>query len=212
MIFISSYNIYEDKGNTEGDKAMSHPWRSRGDKRTIVGYYEPQEDVMKYLTDMQSAIRYAIEVAYEMAIRDHNRIPSPIALRKMVKPWFVSNYDYAIHNLNPVSAVAMLRSYKKNHYGELRIPVVKKLEMRIDGELFKVEGDKVRVTLQPGHYAYVPINTENKHFLAYSKGRTSELLLTDNFVCVTFTISEKERSLGSSFVAQDFTIDSTFAG
>ncbi|MEM3196652.1 MAG: hypothetical protein QXQ65_00650 [Conexivisphaerales archaeon] len=50
MIFIRSYNIYEDKGNTEGDKAMSHPWKSRGDKRTIVGYYEPQEDVMKYLT------------------------------------------------------------------------------------------------------------------------------------------------------------------
>ncbi|MEM0145998.1 MAG: hypothetical protein QXH66_03295 [Conexivisphaerales archaeon] len=57
---------------------------------------------MKYLTDMQSAIRYVIEVAYEMAIRDHNRIPSPIAL----KPWFVSNYDYAIHHLGPVSAVA----------------------------------------------------------------------------------------------------------
>ncbi|MEM4126583.1 MAG: hypothetical protein QW508_03365 [Conexivisphaerales archaeon] len=44
---------------------MSHPWKSRG---TIVGRYEPQEEVMKYLTDMQSAIRYAIEVAYEMAI------------------------------------------------------------------------------------------------------------------------------------------------
>ncbi|MEM0122969.1 MAG: hypothetical protein QXI38_00510 [Conexivisphaerales archaeon] len=50
----------------------------------------------------------------------------------------MSNYDYAIHHLNPVFAVAMLRSYKKNHHGELRIPVVKKLEMRIDGELFKV--------------------------------------------------------------------------
>ncbi|MEM3288610.1 MAG: hypothetical protein QXT35_00795 [Conexivisphaerales archaeon] len=35
----------------------------------------------KYLTDMQNAIRRALEVAYEMAIRDHNRIPSPIALR-----------------------------------------------------------------------------------------------------------------------------------
>ncbi|MEM3498187.1 MAG: hypothetical protein QXO68_02880 [Conexivisphaerales archaeon] len=56
----------------------------------------------KYLTDMQNAIRYAIEVTYEMAIRDHNRIPSPIAL----KPWFVSNYDYAIHNLNPISVGA----------------------------------------------------------------------------------------------------------
>ncbi|MEM3701548.1 MAG: hypothetical protein QXH93_02345 [Conexivisphaerales archaeon] len=68
----------------------------------------------------------------------------------------------------------------------------------------------MRVTLQPGHYAYVPINTENKHFLAYSKGKASELLLTDNFVCITFTISEKD----PSFVAQDLnfsTIDSTFA-
>ncbi len=68
MIFIRSYNIYKDKGNTEGDKTMSHPWKSMGDKRTIVGHYKPQEDVMKYLTDMQKAIRYAIEVAYEMAI------------------------------------------------------------------------------------------------------------------------------------------------
>ncbi|MEM3192623.1 MAG: hypothetical protein QW292_11180 [Candidatus Parvarchaeota archaeon] len=42
MTFIRSYNIYEDKGNTEGDKAMSHPWKSRG---TIVGRYEPQEEV-----------------------------------------------------------------------------------------------------------------------------------------------------------------------
>ncbi|MEM3197764.1 MAG: hypothetical protein QXN78_06895 [Conexivisphaerales archaeon] len=42
MTFMSSYNIYEDKGNTEGDKAMSHPWKSRG---TIVGHYEPQEEV-----------------------------------------------------------------------------------------------------------------------------------------------------------------------
>ncbi|MEM4087186.1 MAG: hypothetical protein QXV49_01670 [Conexivisphaerales archaeon] len=50
----------------------------------------------------------------------------------------------------------------------------------------------MRVTLQPRHYAYVPINTENKHFLAYSKGKASELLLTDNFVCITFTISEKD--------------------
>ncbi|MEM3855193.1 MAG: hypothetical protein QXG99_06660 [Conexivisphaerales archaeon] len=30
--------------------------------------YGPQEEIMKYLTDMQSAIRYAIEVTYEMAI------------------------------------------------------------------------------------------------------------------------------------------------
>ncbi|MEM0124194.1 MAG: hypothetical protein QXF41_01450 [Candidatus Micrarchaeaceae archaeon] len=43
--------------------------------------YGPQEEIMKYLTDMQNAIRRALEVAYEMAIRDYNRIPSPIVLR-----------------------------------------------------------------------------------------------------------------------------------
>ncbi|MEM4150397.1 MAG: hypothetical protein QXO39_04040 [Conexivisphaerales archaeon] len=45
----------------------------------IVGHYESSED--EVLTAMQSAIRYAIEVAYEMAIHYYNRIPSPIALR-----------------------------------------------------------------------------------------------------------------------------------
>ncbi|MEM3288945.1 MAG: hypothetical protein QXT35_02515 [Conexivisphaerales archaeon] len=45
----------------------------------VIKSYEPSED--EVLTAMQSAIRYAIEVAYEMAIRDYNRIPSPIALR-----------------------------------------------------------------------------------------------------------------------------------
>ncbi|MEM4062725.1 MAG: hypothetical protein QW428_02020 [Conexivisphaerales archaeon] len=35
----------------------------------------------KYLTDMHNMIRHALEVAYEMAIRDHNTRPSPIALR-----------------------------------------------------------------------------------------------------------------------------------
>ncbi|MEM4063217.1 MAG: hypothetical protein QW428_04595 [Conexivisphaerales archaeon] len=62
MIFIRSYNIYEDKGNTEGDKAISHPWKSRGQLSDTMSHKR------KYLTDMQNAIRYAIEVAYEMAI------------------------------------------------------------------------------------------------------------------------------------------------
>ncbi|MEM0146224.1 MAG: hypothetical protein QXH66_04470 [Conexivisphaerales archaeon] len=41
---------------------MSHPWRSRG---TIVGHYEPQEEVPHGHAEH---IRYAIGVAYEMAI------------------------------------------------------------------------------------------------------------------------------------------------
>ncbi|MDG6927775.1 MAG: hypothetical protein JRN26_03170 [Nitrososphaerota archaeon] len=31
---------------------MAHPWESHGEKRTIVGYYEPSDEVMKYLQDI----------------------------------------------------------------------------------------------------------------------------------------------------------------
>ncbi|MEM3498110.1 MAG: hypothetical protein QXO68_02480 [Conexivisphaerales archaeon] len=61
MIFIAIIYMKIKEINTEGDKAMSHPWKSRV---TIVGRYELTEE----LTDMQNAIRYALEVAYEMAI------------------------------------------------------------------------------------------------------------------------------------------------
>ncbi|MDG6932972.1 MAG: hypothetical protein JRN00_08230, partial [Nitrososphaerota archaeon] len=113
---------------------MAHPWESHGEKRAIVGYYEPSDEIIKYLQDMQIAVRHALETAYIMARRDGNRVPSAIALRREIKPWFTSHYNYAVHHVNPVcmAAVALLRSYKKHHEGKLGIPDVKKLEMRID--------------------------------------------------------------------------------
>lgn len=92
---------------------MSHPWKSKGEKRTVVWYYEPDESIAKYLQDMRDAIEYALQVAYRMSVRDPDkRIPSPIALRRETRDWFYSRYDYARHHINPAcrAAVAMLRS------------------------------------------------------------------------------------------------------
>lgn len=122
---------------------------------------------MLYLTDMQDAVRYALQVAYRDALKDADgRVPSPIALRREVRDWFHSRYSYARHHVNPVcrTAVAMLRSYRKNHHGELRIPAVRKLAMRIDGELFKMVDGRVRITLQPNRYAWLAMNTKSKHY------------------------------------------------
>ena len=196
---------------------MSHPWRSKGEKRTIVWGQEQPEEVLQYLRDMQDAVRYAIQIAYRDAVRDEKHsIPSPIALRREIREWFYSRYDYTRHHINPVcrTAVAMLRSYRKNHHGELRIPEMKRLAMRIDGELFKIVEGKVRITMRPNNYAWIPINTKNKHYQAYSKGRASELLVTDTKVCLTFVVGEGEKPLGSRLVVQDLnfaTIDTTKA-
>jgi putative transposase len=197
---------------------MSHPWKSRGEKRTVVWRQEQPEEVIRLLRDMQDAVKYALQVAYRHAVTDGDyRIPSPIALRREVRDWFYSRYSYARHHINPVcrAAVAMLRSYRNNHHGELRIPEVKRLAIRIDGELFRIVDGSIRVTLQPNHYAWLPINAKNKHYEEYSKGRTSELLLTDGKVCLTFVVSDAEKKmLGERLVASDLnfkSVDSTVA-
>ena len=166
---------------------------------------------------MQDAVRYSLQVAYRDALRDEKRrIPSPISLRREVRDWFYSRYDYARHHVNPVcrTAVAVLRSYRKNRHGELRIPEVRRLAMRIDGELFRVIGGRIRVTLQPNRYVWLLINSSNKHYDEYSKGRASELLVTDTKVCLTFVVGEEKKPLGKMFVAQDLnfrSVDSTKA-
>jgi putative transposase len=88
--------------------------------------------------------------------------------------------------------------------------------MRIDSELFRLVGERVRITLQPGNFVWLPVNTRNKHYEEYCSGRPSELLVTDKVLCATFTVGgeDKRKLFGGSFTAQDLnfkTVDSTSA-
>ena len=100
-------------------------WQSSGEKRTITYEYRPSGQIVAYFEDMRNAIRHAAAQAYVIARRD-NQIYSPIDLRKETKQWFVDNYDYAKHHINPIcrSAVAMLKSYRKNHHPSVPYAVV----------------------------------------------------------------------------------------
>jgi len=200
---------------------MSHPWRSKGEKRTIAVEYQPSESILAYLTDMRDALRMALVYAYVMAREDDSRVPGPIALRRGFREWFYSRYSYARHHINPVcrNGVALFRSYKKRHK-RLEIPEVKRLAMRIDAELFKIEQGKegtvsVRITLQPFRYEHITFTPRHKRWEEYSRGRASELLITDRRLFITFvTNGGKKKPLGSRFVASDInfsTIDSTAA-
>jgi len=190
---------------------LSHPWQSKGEKRTIVWSHQPDDEIITYLSDMQDAVRYALQVAYKDVIRDERHsLPSPIQLRREVREWFYSRYSYARHHINPVCriAVAMLRSYRKNNHGALRIPKVKKLAMRIDAELFKIVDGRIRITLQPNQYEWIPINTANRHYEEYSKRKPSELLITDRKVCLTFVVGNGSKPLGSKLIASDLNFNS----
>jgi putative transposase len=105
--------------------------------------------------------------------------------------------------------------YKRKHK-RLEIPEVRRLAMRIDAELFKIEqkdeGVAVRITLQPFKYEYITFTPKHKKWEEYSKGRASELLITDRRLCITSVVSEEKKPLGSKLIASDLnfsTIDST---
>ncbi len=121
-------------------------------------------------------------------------------------------YDYARHHVNPVcrSSIAILRSFMKNRKGK-RYPEVKKLAMRIDSELVKIVDNAMRITIRPGEYEFIPLNTKNRKFHEYVKYRISEVLITDRAVSVSFIVPDV-KSVGKEITGADLnfkTIDMT---
>ena len=181
---------------------MAHPWKSSGSKRTVWWYYSPSDSILLYLRDMRDATRYGVMKSY-LHWKGEGTIPSPIDLRREMKPWFDSRYCYARHHINPVcrSSIAILRSFRKNMRGKA-FPEVRKLSMRLDSELVKIVGDKLRITIRPGEYEFIPINTRNKKYREYSKYRISELLITDRIVSLSFSI-KVDKEVSSETVGMD---------
>jgi putative transposase len=197
---------------------VTHLWKSLGQKRTIAIEYDPSPRVLEYLSDMRDATRMALAYALVDARLNGGRIPSPISLRKKVRPWFVSSMPYARHHISPVcsKAVALLRAYRKRHK-ELALPSLDKLSMRIDGDLFKMTKDDdgqvtVRITIRPYEYEYVRFRPSHKKWGAYSQGRLGEITLTDGRLLLTFVEGLASKPLSDTLVGVDLnfaTVDCT---
>ena len=195
---------------------MTHAWRSIGDKRTIVFNYQPSPEIKEYLTTMQNAFRQALQIGYQLAISNStNQIPSAIDIRKDLKAWYKENIPYNSHHINPIckSASSLLKSYRKNHHGQLGLPIVRKMSARIDAELLKIVDNQLRISLQPRIFTFIPITTNHRYYNYYKEHVSlSEVLLIDKIVCLTFVVRKEPKPIAHSFIAQDInfqTIDST---
>ena len=173
---------------------MTHLWKSPGTKRTILWSYNPSPILLQYLEDMREAIRYGVMKSY-LQWKNSGYVPSPIDLRREMKSWFDSRYSYAKHHINPVcrSSIAILRSFKKNHHNK-RYPEVRRLSIRLDSELVKIVGDKIRITIRPGEYDYITINDRNKKWSEYSKYKIGEVLITDKIIAISFIFPNNDLS------------------
>lgn len=196
--------------------SMTHAWRSTGDKRTIVFNYQPSLEIVEYLITMQNTLRQALQVGYQLALRNNTKqIPSAIDIRKILKAWYKEHIPYNSHHINPIckSASSLLKSYRKNHHGQIGLPIVQKISARIDAELLKIIDNQLRISLQPRVFTFIPIVTNHRHYNYYIEhGSLSEVLVTDKIVCLTFVVRKESKPLAHMFVAQDInfkTIDST---
>ncbi len=190
---------------------MTHLWRSSGSKRTIWWNYEPSDRILQYLDDMRGAIRFGTAKAF-LKWKSSGKVPSPIDLRKEMKPWFNSRYNYAKHHINPVcrTSVAILRSFKKNRRGKT-FPEIRKLAMRLDSELVKIVDNSIRITIRPGEYEIIPMVKKNKKWNEYNGYKISEVLITDRVVSVSFAIPV-EKHIGNEITGMDMnfkTVDLT---
>ena len=191
---------------------MSHVWKSSGEKRTIWWYYEPSDQIMFYLKDMRDAVHYGVLKAEELR-RINKKMPSPIDLRREIKTWFDSTYSYAKHHINPVCriSIAILRSFRKNRKDK-KFPDVRKLSMRLDSELVKLQDGFLRITIRSAEYEYIPINRKHSKFNEYSEFGISELLLTERKVVLSFKrpnnkeIGEKKIGVDTNFSNLSMTV------
>ena len=191
---------------------MTHLWKSSGTKRTIWWYYSPSPTLHQYLGDMRNAIRYGVMKSY-VHWKDSGDMYSSIDLRREMRTWFNFQYSYAKHHINPVckSSVAILRSFRKNRHRK-KYPQVKKLSMRLDSDLVKLVGNDLRITIRPGEYQFIPIDTVNKKWDEYSKHKIGEVLITDSIVAVSFSFdngkptSKEKIALDLNFKTIDGTI------
>jgi hypothetical protein len=53
---------------------MTHPWKSKGETRTVWFYYNPDDRILEYLMDMRELINKAILNAYSIAVQKHAQI------------------------------------------------------------------------------------------------------------------------------------------
>ncbi|MCL5408028.1 MAG: transposase, partial [Candidatus Thermoplasmatota archaeon] len=64
------------------------------------------------------------------------------------------------------------------------------------------------VTIRPGEYEFIPINTKNKKWEEYSKHRIGEVLITDRVISLSFSIPDS-REISNRKIGMDLNFSNT---
>ena len=175
--------------------------------RTVAFKYEPTSQILRLLSDFRDMINFCIRKALEINSWSIKK------LHRACYPELKARYDYHSQYYARAYRIAsqILTSWrKKAKRGQAdpnKPPKAKKLFVRLSKHQFKLEGDKLKVSIRRGQYAIILLQggDYHAHFLErYTRGelRVGEITINERFVYIPF-IEEIDITAPSNYVGID---------
>jgi len=151
---------------------------------SVAFRYQPNDEVHKLLVEFREMINYCIEQAVKQGITSYYR------LRKSVYEEFKRRWpNYATHYCHSACRIAtsILRSWRRRG----REPRAKKLFMRLDPQLYRFYGDRVRITVAPRQFLWLNLivgEYQARFVDAWKRGelKVGEITVNEHYVVVPF--------------------------
>ncbi len=152
--------------------------------------YDASNEVRRLLEDFRDMINFCIDFALK------RRITSYATLRKGVYEEWKKRWDYSTHFCYSACkiALAILKGWRRRiRKGEIKDekPVVRKLFMQLDPQLYKFYGERVRISVKPRSFIYLELKYgeyQRKFIEAWRRGelRTGEITINETKIIVPF--------------------------
>jgi len=126
------------------------------------------------------------------------------AFKKKMREQYLEGWDYARHWVDSAikTAFSIINSWKKNYTRgnrKRKKPVVKRPFVRVKQTLMKINGEKLRITIKPHHYATIDLS--KRYFKI--KGRIGEPILTPQKIHIPLETSHTQQKKPTDKIGWD---------
>ena len=153
--------------------------------------YEKNKIIKRLLEDFRDMINFCVEKALQ------SNVTSYAKLRKLVYEEWKQRWNYSTHFCHSACKIAssMLKSWRrrirKGEANPSKPPKAKKLFIRLDPQLVKFEGDKLRISVKPRQFVYVQLKYgeyQRKFIEEWKKGKlkVGEISMNGEKVIIPF--------------------------
>jgi hypothetical protein len=167
--------------------------------RAVQIPYEPTSGVLFLLETFWNMVNCCIRVGLE------KNVTSRLKLQGETYHQFGSFGLHTWYNLSAIEvATAILKNYRKakRRQPNVHVPKATKLTARLGNQGYRVVDGRLRISIKPREYFYVPLHKRAAQFLSDATLKLGSVTLTDSTVSVAFS-KTAEATEPKSYAAYD---------